>query len=187
MSTIRVSECKRIMKYKKYLHLSLDTNPQKRIGGDFFSQLDFVFDKLEKYTEILEEFPKKKIIEIMIKRKQDGTIDNFIREFRTLKKILDAEAKGVEKKRIIANVKEYIRYDSPQNQTKTKSKTKSVTIDELYKKTASSAYIEEEILKTSTQLAKLLPQIKYSEVKYKTEFKKRLIDLVERIEKLIGI
>lgn len=185
MTTVRVSECKRIMKYKQYLYLSLDTNPEKRIGGDFFSQLDIVFDKLKKFPEILDEIPKKKIIDIMIKKKQDGTIDNFIKEFRTLRKVLESQSKGVEKKRIIENVGEYITSKTHRDKSG-KTKTKAITADELYERTSSSIYTENEIMKKVKELEKLLSQIKYSKVKNKREFNKILNSLIIRIKKTLS-
>ncbi len=184
MPSIRISECKRIMKYKPYLHLSLDTNPQKRIGGDFFSQLDIVFDKLEKYPEILDEFPKKEIIDIMIEKKQDGTIDNFIKEFRTLKKVLTSEAKGVDKERIIENVKEYI--SSKSKKTTSGTKSSSYTADQLYERTSSSIFIENEIIVKAAEITKLLSQINITKVKNKLEFKQKLINLADKIDDILG-
>ena len=184
MPNIRISECKRMMKYKSYLHLSLDTNPEKRIGGDFFSQLDIVFDKLDKYPEILEEFPKKKIIDIMIKKKQSGEIDNFIKEFRTFRKVLTSNSKGVEKKRIIQNVKEYIKFE-PKKDSSGKTKIRSMSANTLYEKTSSAIFTENEIIKKAAELDKLLSQITYSEIKHKLEFKQRLINLANRIDDLL--
>ena len=184
MTTVRVSECKRIMKYKPYLHLALDSNTEKRITGDFFSQLDLVFDKLEKYPEILEEFPKKKIIEIMIKKKQDGVIDNFITEFRTLKKVLSSSSKGVEKNRIIQNVKSYIKSE-PKISVNKKTKTSSFSVQTLYEKTSESIFTENEIIKKASELDNLLKQIHQSEIKNRREFKQRLLRLQEHIKKIL--
>lgn len=184
MSVMRVSECKRILKYKPYLHLSLDTNPEKRIGGDFFSQLDLVFDKLKNYPEILDEFPKKKMIDIMITKKQDGTIDNFIKEFRTLKKVLTSESKGVDKRRIVENVKEYIR--SGPKKTNSGAKTSSYTAEELYERTSSSIFIENEIIVKAAEITKLLSQIKMEKVKNRREFKQKLINLADKIDDFLG-
>ncbi len=184
MTTVRVSECKRVMKYKQYLHLSLDSNPDKRIGGDFFSQLDLVLDKLEKYPEILQEFSKKKLIDIMINKKQDGIIENILTEFRTLKRVLTSSSKGVEKKRIVENVKNYIKAE-PKISKDTKTRTSSFSAQKLYEQTSESIFTEQEIIKKASELHKLLNQIHYSELTHRLEFKQKLLRLQDRINKIL--
>ena len=182
MSAVRVSECRRVMKYKKYLHLSLDTNLDKRIGGDFFSQLDLVFDKLKKYPEILHEYPRDKLIQIMIKKKQDGTIDNFITEFRMLKRILESDKKGVKKKRIVESVREFIRSEPPRTTSQSK-KSKAMSVQEVYERTFSSVYTEHEIIKNTRNLINLLSQISYLKSTNKKELRTSLSNLTNKIEK----
>jgi ParB family chromosome partitioning protein len=186
MRPIRIAECKRILKYKKYLYLSLDTNPEKRIGGDFFSQLDLVFDKLKKYPEILDTYPKSKLIQIMINKKQDGTIVNLIQDFRILKRILMADTKGIQRKRIIENVKEFIRSEpSKEKDTSGKPKSKAMTVDELYNKTAYSIYTERDIIKTAKTLTNLLTLINYAEVQDKDTFNRTLERVLVVIQNIL--
>lgn len=185
MSPIRISECKRILKYKPYLHLALDSKPEKRISGDFFSQFDLVYDKLKKYPEITKQYPKKKLLEIMIKKKQDGVIDNFIKEFRMLKKILTSDMKGVPKKHIVTNVKEYIKSNPIKKHSTDKTKTKTITIEEIYERTSSIAYVESQVMKKTEDLMELLSDINYSQAKNKKEFKNTLTKLINKITKVL--
>lgn len=186
LPNIRVAECRRILKYKKYLHLSLNPDPKKRIGGDFFSQLDLVVDTIKKYPSILDEFPRKQFIELMIKKKQEGTIVNLIQEFRMFKKILESSKEGVDKKRIIENVKDFLRSEpSKEKDASGKPKTKAMSMQDLYEKTSSSAYTESQIIKTTKTLDELLDKITFNEIKNKAEFKKVLTNLTEKIKQLL--
>ncbi|MGY5148906.1 MAG: ParB/RepB/Spo0J family partition protein [Candidatus Nitrosopumilus sp. bin_68KS] len=181
----RIGEYRRALKYKKYFDLALTKDPKKRLGGDFFSQLDLVLDKIEKFPEITKEFPKNKLIDIMIKKKQDGTIVNMIKEFRLLKQILSSEKEGVPKRRIVEHVTEYIK--STPKPTRDNPTSKAMHIEEVYEKTASGVYTEKEIMKVSTQLLKLLNKIEYSEVKDKRSFKNLLMDIDDRITELLNL
>lgn len=186
LPNIRVAECRRILKYKKYLHLSLNPDPKKRIGGDFFSQLDLVVDTIKKYPSILDEFPRKQFIELMIKKKQEGTIVNLIQEFRMFKKILESHKKGVDKKRIVENVKEYLRSEpSKEKDQRGKPMTKAMSMQDLYEITSSSAYTESQIIKVTKTLDELLDKITFDEIKNKAEFKKVLTNLTEKIKQLL--
>jgi len=183
MSVMRVSECRRVMNYKKYLHLSLDTNPDKRIGGDFFSQLDLVIDKLKKFPEIIEKYPQEKLVQIMINKKQDGTIDNFVSEFRLLKRMLTSDKKGVEKKRIVQSVKDFM--DDKPKPSNSKPSKKALSIPDVYERNFSSVYVENEISKNIENLIKLLSQMKYSKSKNKSELKTTLKKLQTKIDKFL--
>ena len=108
MKPIRIAECRRIMKYKEHHYLSLDEDPEKRIGGDFFSQMDLALDKLKKFPEIMNRHPREELIKTIIRKKQDGTIGNMLDDFRMLKRVLASEKKGVPRHQIVSSVTEFL-------------------------------------------------------------------------------
>lgn len=184
ISAGRIGEYRRALKYKKYFELALMKEPKERIGGDFFSQLDFVMDKLDNYPEITKEIPRDKIIDIMIEKKQEGVIVNMIKEFRLLKNTLDSDKRGVPKQRIINNVTSYIK-SKPVYDKQGKVKAKAMAMEDLYEETSQAAYTEKEIIKLSKQLQNLLDQINYKEVHDKQQFRNALQKLVVRINALL--
>lgn len=180
MSTIRVSECKRIMKYREYHHLSLDDDPIKRIGGDFFSQLDLVFDRLKKFPEIINQYTRKELIEIIIKKKQDGTIENMLYDFRMLKRILASEKKGIPRDRIVSNVTKFL--DSKPIPDDRGGYTKpAIPVTEIYENTVSSAITETQVVKTAKKLEDLLKEISLSKVQNRQVLKASLDSLALEI------
>lgn len=181
----RIGEYRRALKYKKYFDLALVKDPKKRLGGDFFSQLDLVMDRLDKFPEIIEEFTRNKIIDTLIKKKLDGTIVNMLVEFRLLRRILQSEKEGVPKKRIVDHVTQYIK-SQPVKDRSGQIKSKAMHMTEVYEKTAEAVYTEKEIFKVAIQLLRLLKQIEYDEVKDKKGFKKILTDIEDEIDDLIG-
>ena len=184
MSTIRVSECRRIMKYQEYHHLSLDDDPNKRIGGDFFSQLDLVFDRLKKFPEIMNQYTRKELIEIIIKKKQDGTIENMLYDFRMLKRVLMAEKKGVPRDRIVSNVTKFL--DSrPIIDDKGKYTKPAIPMEEVYESTVSSAITETVVVKAAKKLEDLLKEISFSKVQNKQMLKSSLDSLASEIKHVL--
>jgi len=184
MTVTRVAQCRRALKYKKYFDIALNPDAEKRIGGDFFSELDLVFDKLDKYPEIKKDFPKPKLVEIMLKKKQEGTISDFVQEFRLFRRVLSSEKKGIEKKRIVQNVKQYLR-SKPVSDKTGKIVKKAMTMNTVYDRTSYSIYTEKEIVKVAQELDNLLSRINYEEVKDKNIFNEVLKNLVERITHMI--
>ena len=184
MSAVRIGECKRILKYKKYHHLSLSKDPEKRIGGDFFSQMDLALDKLKKFPEITHIYSEKKLVEIIIEKKLDGTIENMLDDFRMLKRILSSETKGIQRQRIVENVQKYFK-SKPMKNNKGKSNP-AISMKEIYDRTASAIFTETEIIKIAKNLKQLLQKIEYSEVKNKQHFKTILNSLKLTIEKMLN-
>ena len=186
MSSARVGECKRILKYKKYHHLSLNPNPEKRIGGDFFSQMDLALDKLKTFPEIMNAYSEKTLVKIMINKKLDGTIENMLVDFRLLKRMLSSEKKGVQRNRIIENVRKYFESTpSPQKDNKGKPSQPAISMKEVYDKTASVAFNETEIIKSAESLENLLKKTKYSKVTNKQQLKVVLTSLKLTIENML--
>ena len=182
MQPIRVTECKRIMKYKKYHYLSLDEDPEKRIGGDFFSQMDLALDKLEKFHEIMNLYPRENLVKIIIGKKQDGTIGNMLDDFRMLKRVLASEKKGVPRHKIVNSVTEFLSSTpSMEKNTSGNLSKPALSVRDIYDKTASVAFAETEIVKTVCKLTDLLKESKYSEVQDKQAFKKSLDSLASEI------
>ena len=184
MSIIRVAECKRIMKYKEYHHLSLDEDPEKRIGGDFFSQMDLVFDRLKKFPEIASQYTKKELIEIIVKKKQDGTIENMLYDFRMLKRVLASEKKGISRHRIVNNVTEFLN-SKPEKDSNGSPTKPALSMKDVYDRTVSSAFAETEIVNTAKKLEDLLREAKYSKIQNKWAFKASLDSLVSEITNVL--
>jgi ParB family transcriptional regulator, chromosome partitioning protein len=179
LTQIRIADSKRVLKYKKYHELTLHPDPSQRIGGDFFSQLELALGTLEKkYPEITKEFPRDRIIEIIIKKRREGTISTFM-EFRILKKVLVSEKRGVKRETIIHGVKNFLKSE-PVRDKSGEITAKAMTIDELYENTSRSTYAEIETIKSCEKLASLLDQI--SHTKFKDEkLRDALTDLVMKI------
>ena len=157
MSSARIGECKRILKYKKYHYLSLNPDSEKRIGGDFFSQMDLALDKLKTFPEIMETYSEKTLVKIMIDKKLDGTIENMLADFRLLKRTLSSEKKGVQRNNIIENVRKYFKSTpSPQKDNKGKPAQPAMSMKEVYDRTASAAFNETEIIQSAESLENLL-------------------------------
>ena len=182
MSKMRVGECRRIMKYKEYHHLSLDENPKKRIGGDFFSQMDLALDKLKTFPEIISQYPEKKLVEIIIEKKLDGTIWNMLADFRMLKRILSDGGKSIPRSQIVDNVIEFLRSKpSGKKDSRGRYTIPALSMTEVYDRTISVVFTEAEIVKIAGKLENLLRETKYSEAKDKQLFKTLLDSLVLEI------
>lgn len=182
MNSTRIADCIRVLRYKKYHDLVLNPDPTKRLSGDFFSQLDIALDRLEGFPEILEEIPRDKIIQIMIKKKQQGIIKTSL-EFRTLRRILTSEKKGISRKTIVHNVKQFIRSE-PEVDTSGKVKSSGITIDQIYEKTAQSRYFETQLVKATEKLDLMLAGIEEDGTEDK-ELLASLKKIGERIKRII--
>ncbi len=183
LTQIRIADCKRVLKYKKYHELTLHRDPSQRIGGDFFSQLELALSTLEKnYPEIIKEFPRDKIIELMIKKRREGTVRTFM-EFRTLKKVLISERKGVRRDTIIKRVIEFLR-SKPVKDKSGRIINKAMTIDELYESTSRTTYVEMGIIKLTEKLVDLIDQIGESKVKDE-KVRDALTDLIVKINSIL--
>ena len=182
MRPIRVSECRRIMKYKEYHHLSLDEDPEKRIGGDFFSQMDLALDKLEKFPEIMDLYPRENLVKIIIEKKRDGTIGNMLDDFRMLKRVLASEKKGVPRHQIVNSVTEFLGSTPSKEKNTSGSLPKpALSVKDIYDRTASVAFAETEIVKMAGKLTELLRESKYSKVQDTQAFKASLDSLALEI------
>ena len=156
MSSVRVSECKRILEFdKKYLDLALEPDPRKRIRGDFFSQLALPLAQINNFPEIVNEYRKDQIIDRMIAKYREGTIVNPVNEFRMLKKILISAKKGVKKEIIVTSVKEFLESE-PKTDDGGEVIKKAMTMKELFEMTSHVVYREEDMVKKSNELAKML-------------------------------
>lgn len=186
MSSIRVAECKRILSFdRKYIDMALEPDTKKRIRGDFFSQLALALEKLDNYPEITKEYSKTKIIDLMIEKYRDGSIVNIINEFRTLRKILSSPKKGVQKKLVIENVKNYLR-EKPEKDKGGKITKPSMSMNELFDRTSYSVYKEEEIIKKSDDLTEILIKFDIKKSKNLSKIERSLKKLSDRIEKTLN-
>ena len=157
MSSIRVSECRRILRFKKkYIDLALEPNSSKRIRGEFFSQLALPLDKIvTDFPEITNEYNKEKIIDKMIEKYRDGTIVNHISDFRMLKKTLASPKKGIEKETVTSAVKEFLK-SQPKKDDSGNVTEHAMTIKDIFEKTSRKVYNEEAVIKKSDELVKML-------------------------------
>lgn len=185
MSPIRVAECKRILSFdKRYIDMTLDPDTEKRIRGDFFSQLALALEKLDNYPEITKDYSKNKIIDLMIQKYKEGTVVNIINEFRTMRKILFSPKKGVEKKLVVNNVKEYLK-SKPMKDSSGKIIKKAMTMHELFEKTSYSIYKEDEIIRKAKELEESLSKFDIKKAKNVNKLISSLEKLANRIDKLL--
>ena len=188
MSAPRVKNCIRILRFdKKYLDMTLVDDKSRRIRGEFFSQLEEALEKLDKedFKEI--GLTRNQITDIMIKKYQEKEFTNLIHEFRTLRKVLTSKDKGVPKKEIAKNVKEYL-HSKPVRDTKTgKIKSKPMSIDEIYEKTSYNVYAEEEIIKAAKKLDEVLYKFDFNKVRDKEKVRKILKKLAATIDEIIRL
>ena len=156
MSSVRVAECKRILSFnKKYIDLALDPAPDRRIRGEFFSQLALPLKELENFPEITNECNKEQVTDKMIKKYRDGTIVNHISDFRMLKKILSSPKKGVGRETVVSSVKEFLKSE-PKKDDSGDVTEKAMTMEELFEKTSHMVYKEEAVIKKSNELVEML-------------------------------
>ena len=184
MSTIRVSECKRILNFKrKYIDLALDPDSHRRVPGDFLSQLSLALDQLPSYPEITRKYTNDQIIDLMIKKYRDGTIVNFVNEFRMLKKILASNKKGVEKKVIINSFNEFL--TSKQKKTSGTIIKKAMSMKTFFEKTSFTVYKEDELLKKSKELTEIISKFEIKKAKKLDQVASSLEKLSAKIDRLL--
>ena len=186
MTRPRVKNCIRILRFpKKYLDLTLVADKSRRIRGEFFSQLEEALEKLTK--EDLKEIgiTKNGIIDIMIKKYQNGEFTNLISEFRTLRKVITSPTKGIDKKHVHKSIRTYLK-STPVTDKKTgKVKSKSMSVSELYERTSYNVYAEEQIIKATEKLNELLYKFDISQVQNKNKVKKSLKELSDTIQHIL--
>ncbi len=188
MTKIRVMQAIRLLRFdKKYIDMTIIDDPSRRIRGEFFSQLEEALEKLtsEDYKEI--GHTKKQIIDIMIEKYHDKEFTNLIQEFRTLRKVLSARTKGVDKKQIHHTVKTYLESKSTRDKKTGKIQSKAMSINDVYEKTSFNIYAEEQILKTAEKLQELLHKFSANQVKDKNKIIKTLKKLKETIDEILEV
>lgn len=186
MSGPRVKNCIRILRYpKKYLDLTLVPDKSRRIRGEFFSQLEEALEKLkaEDYKSI--GLSRNEIIDIMIKKYQEGEFTNLIAEFRTLRKVISSPAKGIDRKHVHKNIRSYLKSKPDIDRKTGKVKTKSMSVSQLYERTSYNVYAEDQILKAADNLSELLYKFDISQIPNKSKVKKALKDLSDTIDLIL--
>ncbi len=188
MSRPRVKNCIRILRFpKKYLDLTLVEDRSRRIRGEFFSQLEEALEKLTK--EDLKEIgmTKNEIIDIMIKKYQNGEFTNLISEFRTLRKVITSPTKGIDKKHVHKSIRTYLKSKPEINKKTGKTKTKPMSVTELYEQTSYNVYAEEQIIKAVEKLDNILYKFNISQIQNKNKVKKLLKNLGSTINMILEI
>ena len=156
MSPVRIAECKRILTFdKKYIDIALEIDPRKRIRGDFLSQLALPLEQIDNFPEIVNEYGRDRFIDRMIAKYRERTIVNHINEFRMLKKILTSTDKGVKREIIVSSLKKFLESE-PKKNNEGLVIEKAMTMKELFEQTSYAVYKEEETVKKSNELAKIL-------------------------------
>ena len=186
MSSIRVAECRRILKFdKKYIDLAITLDPKIRIPGDFFSQLELALEKLSLFPEITSKHSKNEIIDIMIEKYREKTIINFINEFRMLKKIFMSGKKGVDRDIIISSFNNFL-VSKQEIDPKSKKITKAaMSMEDLFEDTSFTVYNEDGVVKKTKELARLLNKLSISESKKINQVVSSLEDLSSTIKVIL--
>lgn len=188
MSIVRVNNCKRILRFdKQYLDLTLIKDPKRRIRGEFFSQLEEALEKLTQtdYHEI--GLTRKKIVDIMIKKYQDKIFTNLISEFRTLRKVITSNEKGITKKHINKQLSTYLKSEPVYDKKTGHKKTKAMAISEVYEKTSFNVYAEEQIIKAAEKLDEVLYKFDIGQVQDKPKIRRTLKKLKRVIEDILEV
>jgi len=188
MTNVRVLNCIRILRFeKKYLDLTLNKDLKPRIKGEFFSQLEEALEKLSKsdYKEL--GLTRNKIIDILIKKYLNKTFTNLISEFRTLRKVITSDEKGISKKQINRQLLTYLKSEPTVDKKTGKIKKKALSIHEVYERTSFNVYAEEQIIKATEKLNDVLNKFDISQVKNKQKVRKILLKLNETIEMILKV
>jgi len=185
MSATRVAECRRILQFdRKYINMALSAHPSERIRGEFFSQLRLVLDKTKAYPEIRRDYHDNKITDIMIKKTDDGTIKSHVDDFKLLGRTLLSPKKGVPKKEAADAFIEFLE-SKPTRDSKGKITKPSLTVSEVYDKTAKFAHTEARIIKILEELDKLLSKFQMRDSEYQKELVRNLRSVNSKINKLL--
>lgn len=188
MTLVRVNNCIRILRFdKKYLDLTLVKDPKRRIRGEFFSQLEEALEKLSKEDFIQIGLTRNKIVDIMIKKYQNKTFTNLITEFRTLRKVITSTEKGITKKDINRQLSTYLKSEPVIDKKTGKTKSKAMSISEVYEKTSFNVYAEEQIIKASEKLNDVLYKFDISQVRDKPKVRRILKKLKLVIEDILEV
>ena len=175
MTAIRISDCKRILKYKEYHYLALEKDLKKRIGGDFFSQMDMTIDKMKKNPKIMAKFTKKQLIKIFIDKKIEGNIVGVAVDFKFLRSILASHKKGIPEDKINDSVFSFLNSEP----------NSSNTIRNIYEILISHLDDEKNILSISEKLIAILDQFNYDKIKNKKNLNKTLSNLKRSISDIV--
>lgn len=186
MSAIRVAECRRILTFeRKYIDMALELDTNKRIRGDFFSQLALPLAQIKNFPEIVDKYGKDKFIDKMIEKYREGTIVNHINEFRMLKKVLISTEKGVSKKTILISLKKFLE-SKPITDDDGIVKEKAMTIKDLFEETSGEIYREETMIKKSNGLTQTLNALDVKKARKSSNLTNALKDLSKSINKVLG-
>lgn len=188
MTTTRVTHCLRILKFdKKYLDLSIIKDPKRRIRGEFLAQLEEALEKLDKQDLKEIGYTRNQIIDIMIDKYHEKQFVNLIKEFRTLRKVLAARDKGIDRTHIHAQITEYLKSKPIVDKKTGHVKSKALSVDDLYERTSFNIDAEEQILKAAEKLENILFKFDLSQVKDKRKVKASLRKLKEVIEEILTV
>lgn len=188
MTRPRVKNCIRILRYpKKYLDLTLVQDKSRRIRGEFFSQLEEALEKLDDDDYKSIGLSRNQIIDIMIKKYQDGEFTNLISEFRTLRKVISSPTKGINKKHVHKNIRTYLKSEPDIDKKTGKVKTKSMSVSQLYDRTSYDVYAEDQIFQSVDKLSELLYKFDISQIQNKSKIKKSLQGLSDIINQILKI
>jgi ParB/RepB/Spo0J family partition protein len=202
MSSIRVGECKRVLAFpRKYLDLALLPDKERRITGDFFSQLYRFFEEIEKIPELRNEFTLEGITDIMIARFRDGTLPAIL-DFRILKNALaDARKMRINRKHVIETTRAFLKSEPPRErlvttaiETKVHPEREKHTIEkstpmsprEYYEAATGSTYVMDTIVKNAKKLYESLRELRVEEARHNESLLAALRDLRQIIDKIIG-
>ena len=188
MSKPRIKNCLRILRFpKKYLDLTLIPDKSRRIRGEFFSQLEEALEKLSEDDLVAIGMNKNQIVDIMIRKYQNGEFTNLISEFRTLRKVTSSLIQRTDKKHVHKSIKTYLESEPNIDQRTGKIKTKSMSVSELYESTSYNLYAEDQIIKASEKLSELLYKFDISKVQNKKKIQKFLEELADIIEVILKV
>jgi ParB family transcriptional regulator, chromosome partitioning protein len=204
MSVIRVSECKKILSFsKRYLDMALVVRKDKRITGDFFSQLHRFLEEVDRIPELRSVFSRDQITDIMIEKYLNGSFPAIL-DFRILKNALaDARKLKVEKKHVVKTTREFLesRPPPPKLVTSTyepKKIEKNLSMDrpsaekrsmsprEYYEATTGSTYVIDAVLKAARKLDESLREMNVDEALSNASLVTSLNKLRATIDRIIG-
>lgn len=173
MSTIRVSDCKKILTFpKRFLDLAIVVSEEERITGDFFSQMYRFLEEVAKFPKLSREFPRDRITELMIKKYRAG-IFTAILEFRVLKNALvDARKRGVPESQIAKKTREYF-------------ESEVMSPVSYYDAVTGTTYGIGSILKNAARLRSSLNELELRTAQRDEELLQTLRELREAIERIL--
>jgi len=183
----RVIDCLRVLQFpKKYLDLTIDDDPKRRIRGEFLSELEEWFEKFsdEDFKEI--RMGKWAIADAMIEKYQNGSIPNLLVEFRLLRKISRGTTKQ-NRKEINQSIRKYVKSTPIKDKKTHKIKTPAMSAQDLYEETTFNVQAEEEIIKVSQKLYNLLYKFDINEIDNQKNIRNSLKNLKRVIEEILSV